>query len=253
MSPRIITSCKQCSFALYNEGGITQYGCSANGMLQKYKDIGVVVEAYDEDKEFFIINGYQCMFKRSLLWYNKNANKPNLYLAALNEIPFAYHVVVINRDNMLTEQTLDNIATFDIKPKKITVIRPYGALTDGSIIQKKLTSLNIPWKLESILNSDIQSWHQMCQLALASNTIHYIVFIDEGTLLNHRLLSVVKQQTVTDLLQFALLEGDGVKIIAFNVWKYYKLTGDPNYTIIDNIHKDNECQKIKDIMINYHL
>ena len=50
----IHTPCKDCTFAIYE--GKTQNGCHLN-LLEKYKNKNLeILEAYDEQKEFYIIN-----------------------------------------------------------------------------------------------------------------------------------------------------------------------------------------------------
>ena len=47
------TSCKDCKFAIYE--GKTQTGCEA-GRAEIYMEKGMALEAYDKDKEFYVIN-----------------------------------------------------------------------------------------------------------------------------------------------------------------------------------------------------
>ena len=64
----IKTSCKNCAFAVYEED--TQIDC-AFGRIEKFKDS--VTEAFDNDKEFFIIDRL-CTYFRDKKWgYNDNS------------------------------------------------------------------------------------------------------------------------------------------------------------------------------------
>lgn len=59
---RIHTSCKDCVFATYDED--TQTGCRA-GRLDKYRQNGSdIIEAFDNEKEFFVINKKLCNLNR---------------------------------------------------------------------------------------------------------------------------------------------------------------------------------------------
>tara|TARA_B100000519_G_scaffold122182_1_gene105491 strand:- start:83 stop:832 length:750 start_codon:yes stop_codon:yes gene_type:complete len=53
------TSCKDCKFAIYE--GKTQTGCEA-GRAEAYMEKGMGFEAYDKDKEFYVINTL-CSYK----------------------------------------------------------------------------------------------------------------------------------------------------------------------------------------------
>jgi len=57
--PRIRTNCKECVFAIYD--GKTQVGCTHN-RIEKFKPN--IIEAYDDDKEFYVINNL-CNFYRN--------------------------------------------------------------------------------------------------------------------------------------------------------------------------------------------
>jgi len=58
------TSCRNCLFAIYD--GDTQTGCEAN-RIEKFGNF--VVEAYDDSKEFYVINRF-CNLYRPLYWNN---------------------------------------------------------------------------------------------------------------------------------------------------------------------------------------
>lgn len=69
----IRTCCRNCPFALYE--GKTQTDCSL-GRLDKYQRQNVsVVEAYDEEKEFFLIKERICPYCRTPDWAEKNKGK----------------------------------------------------------------------------------------------------------------------------------------------------------------------------------
>lgn len=58
------TSCRNCLFAIYD--GKTQTGCEAN-RIEKFGSL--VIEAYDDLKEFYVINRF-CNLYRPLYWNN---------------------------------------------------------------------------------------------------------------------------------------------------------------------------------------
>ena len=49
---QIKTNCRDCTFSIYE--GQTQTGCEAN-RIDTFRDQGYLVEAYDEEKEFYLI------------------------------------------------------------------------------------------------------------------------------------------------------------------------------------------------------
>lgn len=59
------TSCKGCIFAVCN--GKTQTGCAME-RIDKYRKQGSVIEAFDEEEEFFVVNGTRCHAYRPKTW-----------------------------------------------------------------------------------------------------------------------------------------------------------------------------------------
>ncbi len=54
------TNCKNCAFSIYE--GDTQTDCLAN-RIEKFKKQGCVVEAYDDDKEFYVVDRLCNLFR----------------------------------------------------------------------------------------------------------------------------------------------------------------------------------------------
>jgi hypothetical protein len=65
---KLQTSCKNCAFAQYD--GKTQVGCDAD-RISKFNDL--VIEAYDNDREFYVINTF-CNYYRGPSWDTDNGN-----------------------------------------------------------------------------------------------------------------------------------------------------------------------------------
>jgi|688.fasta_scaffold02596_21 hypothetical protein len=82
----IKTSCKDCIFAIYEDK--TQVECSAD-RIKIYKDKDRVIEAYDNDKEFYTIKEF-CNYKRKATWNNGEPNLDKVY----NEISSSFDIVI---------------------------------------------------------------------------------------------------------------------------------------------------------------
>ena len=65
------TACKNCLFAVYDEN--TQIGCQM-GRLEKWRDQFKVIDAYDDDKEFYVIKAI-CNTVRQDTWNNGVADQ----------------------------------------------------------------------------------------------------------------------------------------------------------------------------------
>ena len=58
----IHTSCKDCIFADYDHENETQIGCEFNNRTEAYAKLDCLVEAEDEEKEFFVVKALIGMF-----------------------------------------------------------------------------------------------------------------------------------------------------------------------------------------------
>lgn len=110
---QVQTSCKECVFALYE--GKTQTACLAN-RLKHFE--GAVVEAYDDDKEFYVINR-ACTFFRPSHW---NEGKPDVGKAR-DEVTPSFGVF-LDLSNSLPEdlpKTIESIKNINYDRSKIVV------------------------------------------------------------------------------------------------------------------------------------
>ena len=252
MLPPILTSCKDCCFATYVDN--TQVGCQVS-MIDRFKAVNTVVDAYDKDKEFFVILNHQCMLKRSHVWKDENVSS-QMFCHVLYDTPFPYHVVILGDDSATDiVDTINNMEGQTLLPAKISVIRPFGSTSNITTVRVALADVafksGIKWRLENILNPDINLPTTMQQLVLNNNKIPYVVFIDAGILLSKTTLAEIREKIYIDLLQFSAIEYHGVTIMPFNIWKYFKLTSNPQHSIVDNIRQSNIAEE-KDEYTNIH-
>lgn len=96
------TACKNCLFAEYE--GDTQTGCAA-GRIKKYQDNHMVIEAYDNEKEFFVIKGI-CNLVRQDSWNDGKADVSK----ALEEIKPKFSIIIDG--NNLSDSSIADIIKF---------------------------------------------------------------------------------------------------------------------------------------------
>src|SRR5690554_4248051 len=114
------TPCKNCVFAEYED--ITQIGCSA-GQLDKFRQNNIeIIEAYDHEKEFYVINGKMCQMSRSASWGIKHP-KENWVKVARQETNIKYQVFVVSKGDLeKLASTIKSLYEQEIKPRHIVVI-----------------------------------------------------------------------------------------------------------------------------------
>jgi len=93
------TACKDCLFAVYD--GNTQTDCSM-GRIEKWREKDAVIEAYDNDKEFFVINGV-CNTVRQGNW---NGGVADTELVRKEVVP-TFEVFIVA--DHLSKDTVDEI------------------------------------------------------------------------------------------------------------------------------------------------
>jgi len=108
------TSCKECLFATYD--GKTQTGCEAN-RIAKFEDY--VIEAYDDEKEFYVIDCL-CNYHRLPSWNDGKADLSKVIDE--NKPTFA---VILDTDNITkakADTTLNSILSMDYDYSKMGVV-----------------------------------------------------------------------------------------------------------------------------------
>lgn len=110
------TSCKTCLFATYKGG--TQTGCKA-GRIKKYRDQGLVLEAYDNDREFYVINTL-CNQLRTPEWNGGEVDVDKAY----NEVA-PTHTIIIFTDSITARSKNSAVAylkNIDYDRSKIRIV-----------------------------------------------------------------------------------------------------------------------------------
>lgn len=171
----IHTPCKSCIFAIYDNK--TQTGCELN-KIEKYRAIGLqILDVYDDDKEFFVINKKKCLYFRDQSWYNKKELSSQKDAKNLvNEENELKYISVIYLETQTSfddfKKIVESLMSQSIKPKGIMIIKEKKLKYLVSIgqISKLLTSINIPWRLQN--------------------------FIDDGMTFNDKIKAIVKSAPI---------------------------------------------------------
>jgi len=138
------TSCKKCVFAKYE--GKTQTGCEL-GKIDNYKDAGIgIVETFDDDKEFFVIDGRFCLFYRNEE-YMKQFPKSKWKETVNQQTKIPYHAIVfINEDSKFKDVklTLRLLKEQEFEPVFVTLVnKQYLKYREGEALPKPSEYLNL--------------------------------------------------------------------------------------------------------------
>ncbi len=150
----IHTSCKECVFATYREA--TQVGCSFQNRIEKYRELGLVVEARDEEQEFFIVNGRHCnAFRRD---EPKNWDE-NPQHKVREEIKLHIDVIVPFETGATTVDLLKTVRSVQRQSlpfKRLYVVSNQDAVKPSALVSLLNThGTHIPWYV-----TNVQERHQ---------------------------------------------------------------------------------------------
>ena len=241
------TPCKDCCFAIYDD--ITQVGCARN-RIEKYKDNGAeIIEAYDEEKEFFVIKDRLCPFFRSKKWLDAFSEKSDEDMEKILafETMSSFHLIILLKEGSIEDlkDTIDSVPLEfkNVPPTQITIIRPRGSKVRPQDIKDLFTGVLVRWRIENLLvnRKDSEVIHSAQKII---NTQYYCV-CNAGYKFPKDYFKSIHKAVIDNLLQFGLIEVekdqlDGI-VIPRHVHEYWYFHGDIEKTIPENV-KDYQCQ-----------
>lgn len=227
----IHTPCKNCIFALYEDK--TQVGCHL-GYLDKYKNKGLnVIEAYDNDLEFFVINGKKCVGYRENPWFAKyglehaSLEDKTSKFKELNRINY---VLVINFIEIGDKQEdIDNLkralSLLTIHPKKIVFVRgPEGTETTiYASIQKLMTESKIDcqWRIQTMVDDSISNENILHNIINHDKSYRFVCHIKKSECNNlNRVVQKADEIVYNDLDQFMVLTDEHSSCVIFGAGVY---------------------------------
>jgi hypothetical protein len=188
MINEIHTNCKDCAFATYSK--ITQVGCDF-GKIDSYREAGAqIIEAYDDTKEFYVINDKICLYHRDKEWASKYT-KSELKNIVEAQTKTPYHAIIIHRkentieDMEVTAKSLQN--QFN-PPSVLSIVNMH---TEGSVYAQNMKFHEVldnykesyEWRVQNIVD-DEKTIRESIDLAIdgtyfSYNYPYYITF-DSG-------------------------------------------------------------------------
>lgn len=242
------TPCKNCCFAVYED--LTQVGCARN-RLEKYKKVGSeIIEAYDEDKEFYVIKNRICPFYRDKKWLDafKGQSDSEIERMLTYETMSRFHLIIILKsDSTLKDlkQTVTSVPFefLNVPPSQVTVVRPKGLQLDPKGVKELFSGTLAKWRMENLLidRTDSQVIHNVQKTAKAQ----YYCVCHAGYQLPPNYFKTINKSILDNLTQFGMIEAEkdeleGV-VIPLHVHEYWYFHGDKDKTIPEKI-KEYQCQ-----------
>lgn len=229
----IHTPCKNCAFAIYDNK--TQTGCHLD-YINKYKNIGAeVLEAYDNDLDFFIINNKKCIGYRENSWFIKNGLSADSSIedkiTKFNSLNQINYLLVINFMELGDSQESvdyiqESLCNLTIHPKKIIFIRPSegSESTIYASLQKLMikSGINCAWRIQTMVDDSISNENILHNAVNHDKSYRFICYIKNNRCVSNLNKVVVHANDIVykDLKQFGVLTDADYSCILFSAGVY---------------------------------
>jgi len=195
------TACKECLFAIYD--GVTQIDCGV-GRIKQWQDKDLVIEAYDDDKEFYVINGV-CNTVRQANWNDGVGDVSKVR----EEVVPSFEVYIVA--DHLTQATVDEILKIKDEVRKCnwTVLASFDLSKD--IRQSIVTPLAKGLGADIVECADAP--FTIGTLILKSRR-SFTVVLDHMSLISSELFTRVDALLNDDLQRFIVYSLNGTEAIS---------------------------------------
>lgn len=149
------TNCKNCVFAKYENN--TQTSCHM-GMIEEYKkkNNSCVLEVYDKEKEFYVINEKKCLgYKEKKYFIKRNMEDTTIeekisYVKKSWNIKYLAVIDCRKRDQYDLERILLKLKNSRVPPTHVTIITYKKNKTDHQDFYKVLNKSKLKWTIKSL-------------------------------------------------------------------------------------------------------
>jgi hypothetical protein len=149
------TPCKNCGFAVYEED--TQTGCYL-GVIDKFRAVGTeIIEAYDHEKEFFVIDR-KCLFGRNKKWVADYCSEcPDDILKRIRaEIAIKLEVCVYVDEHTTQNEIVETVDALNeqaLKPTSLVFLQhPDSTIKEADY--NNVVTTSIPWSISFHIEMD---------------------------------------------------------------------------------------------------
>lgn len=244
----IHTPCKDCVFAIYDN--ITQTECALK-YIDKYKNQNIeILEAYDDTKEFYIINNKKCIGYRENKWFKQfDLDQADLdsKIQKYKETNILDYMIIIDLKNLSIDELEDLIQQTDacaIKPKKVILIRyndnelrfPYSS------IEKILKDYNVSyeWRIQTILDTEWTYDHILSNITSSNLRYRFTVSVTKYSTDLCRIINATNKLVHEDLGQFEVISNAEKTCLIYSgaIYRFESFHGknllnnDDNYKIL---------------------
>jgi hypothetical protein len=268
------TSCKDCVWAIYRDN--TQILCDKN-LLKKYEKLNVSIrEVYDDEKEFYVIEGRKCIFYRNKDWIPDQLNG-ELWDELANqklsqELKLQYSAIIyINKEQEFkhAKSTVLSLLKTEIPPHEIIIVYQDNSRQISTNTGLPEYSDDLNWCQQNLSETKFRieyptnnpSLHEMLNIAISKVKNAYLL-VQAGQLIHTDYIQIVNNKIVSELLPITVAKHTNGPYHGLFVFKRFHdyvggfgeksvqekvedIIGDANETLIyDSQLPDQEIQKL---------
>lgn len=199
------TACKECCFAVYH--GKTQVGCRFD-RIEKFRRHGIeVIEAKDEEREFFVVEG-ACRLHKNVKspWYLRTPPAERMERAR-EEIQLHVEVVVVMQEGDTVEQargTIRSLTEQSIRPS-VTVVVNRGGVKPTDLLIFMPDDWSVRFITERREGKRV-SKERCVDIALADSKADFYATFSPGAVVPRDFILAIDRAINDDLERFLLLE-----------------------------------------------
>ena len=244
----IHTPCKNCVFAIYENS--TQENC-AMGLLEKFQKAEHidVLEAFDEEAEFFIISKKKCHgYKEQKYFVARDIQDLTIeekveYVKESIKLRYVAFIDCKNRTPEQLSDVLNCLKKADIKPSSIVVVTNQQNVKDMNEFYKALNKSKIgcKWRIKSLAydkQDHITTVHQ--EINVGSQKCNFVLSIQDDYQDIDKLVNIANKIAYIDFKTFRILSNKSKQSLFFNVSVYKAalldnkdiITDEQEYTIV---------------------
>jgi adenylate kinase family enzyme len=245
------TPCKNCGFAIYE--GQTQTDCALK-YIDVYKEKNQeIIEVYDQEKEFFVINNKKCPGYREQKWFDSLDTKCDTLedkIEIFHKYNFIHYLLIVNLDSLTKDQFInlcEQISELKIKPSKIILVR-YPPINNQEIFPYEYLKqtidkyfANISWRIQTVVDQSISYEFMVQNIVSVNKKYRFVASLSEHNTDISKIITHANSIVVNDLGSFMVISNANKSCIVFSsiVYRYSMfmdqkniLSDESNYKII---------------------
>lgn len=228
----ISTVCKNCLFAIYD--GKTQVGCAFNQTDKvDQHDIYELIEAQDEEKEFYILNNYICPYQRTKSWVH--ANSLDIMHKAMSEVYMPWAAILFYRHNGIeaVEKRISELKNQRITPKVITLVIDAQDIDpeDFKTLYKLMDDNFDIWYLQRVIEKDLTDRFtgDLCFDKMKKHRFMFYTYFDSTKHIDSNYYDKIHKYVIDDMNTYGIIkDGDNIHYMTISKIAHQKYGGNSN-------------------------